>query len=212
MKIIELNRNNFDTLYDILTEYLNTKTSSDDCIAKAFEYVKKYNLLKIQHEEFPFGEGFRLIHRYPPGFNAFRSIYVSPHEPKLFYEGVLPMRYADELKYADYMSFDRREIEMICKKYKLAPVIDDNGTKIIVKINQSVAAVYDEQGCLECVKNLDTKEYMMIEIKMKGCGYEIKRDSFMMDNYQTNFCDARYVRIMEIDTFVPRLIIIPNKK
>jgi hypothetical protein len=121
MKIIRLCRNDFDTLYDILTEYLNTKISADECIAQAVKYVKENKLLLKPFEDIPFGEGYRLIHEYYE-YDGCRSIYFSPHEKKLFYEGIISMRHINEMKYVDYLSFDREDIKMICKKYRLKPI------------------------------------------------------------------------------------------
>lgn len=63
---------------------------------------------------------------------------------------------------------------------------------------------YGEDGVLGHVKNVDTGNFMMIETKQEGLGYE---------NYliPMDICDARYVRIMELDIFIPRLLFIVNK-
>lgn len=74
----------------------------------------------------------------------------------------------------------------------------------------NIEITYDDDGYLEHVKNLHTGKHMMIESKIEGSGYEIKRDNFLIEN--TDVCDARYVRIMEFDIFIPRLIFIVNKK
>ena len=97
MKIIRLCRNDFDTLYEILTEYLNTKISSDECIAQAVKYIEENKLLSKPFEEFPIGEGYRLLLEYYP-YDGCRSIYLSPHEKKLFYEGIISMRHVNEMK------------------------------------------------------------------------------------------------------------------
>lgn len=49
---------------------------------------------------------------------AVRSIYLSPNN-KLFNEGLLSMRFIDELKYVDYISLDNEAIELLCEKYNL---------------------------------------------------------------------------------------------
>lgn len=71
----------------------------------------------------------------------------------------------------------------------------------------SMEISYDNDGYLEHVKNLNLNKYMMIETKQEGCGYKIKTDNFLM---KMDVCDARYVRIMELDIFIPRLIFIIN--
>jgi hypothetical protein len=122
MKTIELTQNDFDILYDILSDYLHTKISADECIANGLKYIEKKKLLSKPFEDCPIGEGYMLIRRYPPHYNGFRSIYFSPYEKKLFYEGIVSFRYLDEMRYVDYMFFDREDIEMICKKYNLKPI------------------------------------------------------------------------------------------
>ncbi len=67
---------------------------------------------------------------------------------------------------------------------------------------------YNNDGYLEHVMNINTGHYMMIESKTEGSGYKIERDNYLMS---MDVCDARYVRIMDIDLFIPRLIFIENK-
>lgn len=83
---------------------------------------------------------------------------------------------------------------------------------MIIKLEHSginMEIKYNDDGVFEHVKNLNTKKYMMIETKQEGYGYEIKEDNYLM---KMDVCDARYVRIMDIDIFIPRLIFIFNKK
>lgn len=82
--------------------------------------------------------------------------------------------------------------------------------KIVFKhLELEMEITYDEKGYLDTVKNNNTGEYMMLESKMKGIGYKITEDAFMIGK-KTNVCDARYVRIMDIDIFIPKFIFIPN--
>lgn len=83
---------------------------------------------------------------------------------------------------------------------------------MIVKLEHSginMEITYDDDGFFEHVKNVDIDKYMMIETKQEGLGYTIKEDNFMV---KMDVCDARYVRIMDIDVFIPRLLFITNKK
>ena len=74
----------------------------------------------------------------------------------------------------------------------------------------NIEITYDnEDGVLKHVKNLHTGKFMMIETKQEGIGYTIKTDNYLM---KMDVCDARYVRIMELDIFIPRLMFIENKK
>ena len=68
---------------------------------------------------------------------------------------------------------------------------------------------YDEKGYLDRVKNINTDEYMMLESKIEGIGYKIKEDNFIIGG-KSNVCDARYIRVMDIDVFIPKFIFIPN--
>jgi hypothetical protein len=45
--------------------------------------------------------------------------YISSDFNKIFYEGVIPYRYIDELTYIDYITLSETEINLLCKKYKL---------------------------------------------------------------------------------------------
>lgn len=67
---------------------------------------------------------------------------------------------------------------------------------------------YNNDGYFEHVKNIDTDKYMMIEIKQEGLGYQIKKDNYLM---VMDVCDARYVRIIDVDLFIPRLMFIENE-
>lgn len=83
-----------------------------------------------------------------------------------------------------------------------------------MKINFEYSGVklevtYNDNGFLEFVKDIDTDKYLMIESKVKGTGYEIKEEGFMIGG-KSNVCDARYVRIMDVDIFIPRLMFIKN--
>ena len=128
MKIIQLTRNDFDSIYNILTEYLHTKISSDECIEYGLKYIETNKILSQSFVNAPIGEGYMLIHKYSPGYEAYRSIYLSPHENKLFYEGIISIKYVDELRYIDYTSFDVEDIKRICEKYKLKPIENENNT------------------------------------------------------------------------------------
>ena len=84
----------------------------------------------------------------------------------------------------------------------------------MIKINFEYSGIsmeitYDEKGCLDTVKNINTNEFMMLESMIKGVGFKIKDDIFMFGD-NNNVCDARYVRIMDIDVFIPKFIFIPN--
>ena len=70
---------------------------------------------------------------------------------------------------------------------------------------------YNKNGYFEYGKDLKTNEYLMIESKFSGNGYEIKPEKFMIGG-ESNVCDARYVKIMTIGLFVPRCIFIPDIK
>lgn len=78
---------------------------------------------------------------------------------------------------------------------------DYNGNKLIL--------VYSDKGTLEHVINTKDNKKMMIEFSQCGCGYEINRNNGFIT---MDVCDAIYVRIMEIDVFVPKFIFIKNNK
>jgi hypothetical protein len=82
---------------------------------------------------------------------------------------------------------------------------------IIDYLENKLKLSYNDVGILDTVFNMKTKEYMLIESKLNGTGIKIKEESFMIGG-KSNVCDARYVLIKDLDIFVPKYIIIPNKK
>ena len=68
----------------------------------------------------------------------------------------------------------------------------------------------DDSGILRHIKNIDTNEHMSYELALEGHGYDIKDVNTFI--FIKQICDARYVRIVDIDVYVPRLIFINNKK
>lgn len=157
MKTIELSLNDFETLYYTLNAYLNTKISADECITKALKYVDDNNLLSKPFVDIPMGDGYRLTHRYYQEHKAFRSIYISPYERKMFYEGVLPLHYLDELKYIDYIMLDKEDIQLLCKKYQLQPIKNIKNVEIIEKPPLGLVPkwVRQEQRCSEIREAID---------------------------------------------------------
>jgi len=140
MKIIELTRNDFESIYHLLTEYLHTCITSDECIKNTIKYIVENKLLLNPHDENKWlGEGYQLIHKFSPHFNAFRSFYLTPNKDKIFYEGAIPIRYLDELKYIDYLGLDNEEIQKLCKKYNLTPNDKLKENETIDEIKKEVA-------------------------------------------------------------------------
>jgi len=73
----------------------------------------------------------------------------------------------------------------------------------------NIEITYNENGYLDTVKNTNTEEYFIIESRFQGRGIEIKKEQFLIGG--TGYvCDARYVRIVELDIFIPRFIFIKN--
>ena len=70
-----------------------------------------------------------------------------------------------------------------------------------------IEIAYNDKGVLEHITNLSTGKHMMLETFQVGSGYEIEREGFM----GMNVCNATYVRIIELDLYVPRLIFINPK-
>jgi hypothetical protein len=77
---------------------------------------------------------------------------------------------------------------------------EHNGKKIVL--------VYASNGKIEHIIDTETKNKMMIEYTQIGSGYELtNNDGFI----PAKMCNADYVRIMELDIFVPKFIyILPN--
>jgi hypothetical protein len=78
-------------------------------------------------------------------------------------------------------------------------VYDFSGTIVIAK--------YDNVGCFEHVINTETQKKMMVEYTQIGTGYEITDDNGYI---KMKMCNAVYVRIMDLDVFIPKFIFILN--
>jgi len=68
--------------------------------------------------------------------------------------------------------------------------------------------VYDDNGILEHIINTTkNNKKMMFQFIQHGMGYELEKNNEYMS---MDVCTAIYVRIMELDVFVPKFIFIPN--
>jgi hypothetical protein len=74
---------------------------------------------------------------------------------------------------------------------------------------KSLVLVYADNGILEHIINTETNKKMMIEYTQVGGGYEMTKNNGYVP---MSMCNAVYVRIMELDVFVPKFIFIPNNK
>lgn len=83
--------------------------------------------------------------------------------------------------------------------------IEHNGINIEVQYNNSGMF----KGYFKQAINVGTGEPMIVQQSISGVGYEIKTSTFLMS---MDVCDARYVRIVDADLFVPRILFIENKK
>lgn len=72
----------------------------------------------------------------------------------------------------------------------------------------NVIAKYDVDGYLENVTNIETQEKMMIEYTQYGLGYEFTDNNGYIN---MKMCNAVYVRIMDLNVFIPKFIFILNK-
>lgn len=68
--------------------------------------------------------------------------------------------------------------------------------------------VYDVDGSFEHVINLDNNEKMMVEYTQVGSGYEYTENNGYV---KMTMCNAVYIRIIELDVFIPKFMFIPNK-
>jgi hypothetical protein len=68
---------------------------------------------------------------------------------------------------------------------------------------------YDNEGYLNHITNSETGKKMMVEYTQYGSGYEFTHNNGYV---AMDMCHAVYVRIMELDLFIPKFIFIPNKK
>ena len=75
------------------------------------------------------------------------------------------------------------------------------GTKMIL--------VYDDKGILSHIINTKTEKKMMVQYTQFGTGYDMSNNNGYV---QMKMCNAVYVRIMDLDVFVPKFIFIPSDK
>jgi hypothetical protein len=77
-------------------------------------------------------------------------------------------------------------------------------------LDTNVMLTYNE-GYLEHITNIDTGTKMVMEVMQEGSGFTIKEERMMIFG-PSNVCDARYVRIIDLDVFVPKFLFINNIK
>ena len=73
---------------------------------------------------------------------------------------------------------------------------------------RELSLIYNSKGILDCVVDLKSAKKMMMELTQVGSGYEMSRHNGFIP---MDMCNAVYVRIMELDVFVPKFIFIPNE-
>ena len=84
---------------------------------------------------------------------------------------------------------------------------DNQYINIYISIKgKDICISYNQDGMLEFVTDVTEDKKMMVEIMVKGVGYEIKFNQGML--IDGNVCDARY---MELDYFVPKYLFIKNE-
>jgi hypothetical protein len=121
MNIIELNRYQFEEIYFRLTDYVNpmwSNISYDECAESALKYIEDNSLLNNISEMNKLDDGYKLI-KYLNNLNAFHSIYITPNKKRIFYEGVMPYRFINEIKFPDNFNLSEIDIQFLCKKYNL---------------------------------------------------------------------------------------------
>jgi len=82
-------------------------------------------------------------------------------------------------------------------------------TKIeLLHKDQSIILHYDTNGVLAYVLNPLTDKKMMVEYTQVGNGYEFSDNNGYVP---MSMCNAVYVRIMDLDLFVPKFLFILPK-
>jgi len=74
---------------------------------------------------------------------------------------------------------------------------------------KNLMLVYNDNGTLEYIINAETNEKMIIEYTQVGIGYEITKNNGYIP---MSMCNAIYVRIMDLNVFVPKYIFILNNE
>ena len=66
---------------------------------------------------------------------------------------------------------------------------------------------YKSNGVLEYVTDTDTNQKMILQYTQVGLGYEMTNNNGYVS---MDMCNAVYVRIIELDLFIPKFLFIPN--
>lgn len=72
---------------------------------------------------------------------------------------------------------------------------------------RNLILTYNERGILDNVVDIATDRKMMVEYTQVGTGFEFTTNNGYLS---MSMCNAVYVRIMDLDVFVPKFIFIPN--
>jgi hypothetical protein len=84
---------------------------------------------------------------------------------------------------------------------KIPILVEKNGFKMKI--------TYSNEGYFESVVNIVSDEFMKIELRMDGAGYKIKNENFITIR-DSSVCDARYIKVIDANIFVPRMLFIEN--
>jgi hypothetical protein len=82
--------------------------------------------------------------------------------------------------------------------------------ELIIDCGTAIELTYDDNGRFEYAKKFDTGEYLKFETITQGLGYKIDKNKTLSLG-ECSVCDARYVRIIDFDIFVPKFVYIKNK-
>lgn len=72
---------------------------------------------------------------------------------------------------------------------------------------RNILLTYNERGILEHVTDTDTDRKLVMQFTQVGKGFEFTTNNGYV---AMDMCNAVYIRIMELDVFVPKFIFIPN--
>jgi hypothetical protein len=74
--------------------------------------------------------------------------------------------------------------------------------------DRELILVYNKHGILDYVTDSNTGDKMMLELNQVGSGYEMEKNNGYIP---MDICKATYIRIMDLDIFIPKFIFIPQK-
>jgi hypothetical protein len=80
--------------------------------------------------------------------------------------------------------------------------------QVNIDTKEGLIVLYGDNGILDHVIDYNTGKKMMVEYTQEGSGYELTKNNGYVE---MSMCNAVYVRIIDLDIFVPKFLYIRNE-